>query len=553
MKKLTQKLTFFQSNFAIYVYYLIFAAVWTYPVIFHLKSMIIGYHDAWQFIWNFWWVKTALLNGISPFFTTYLHWPNGISLLFHTLNLPNAIISISLQPIFGLPATYNILVLLNFALAGLSVYLLAKLLTKNRFASFVAGYVVTFSAYYIAHSYGHLNLMSFGWVVLFILHYLKMLKGKANWKLPVVFLILATFSDLYYAFYLALFLVLHLIFLLIFDRQSFRQKGFLKNYFFMIGLGLLLISPYIGTMVYEKVTNSDFNFIGHDPLKYSVDLVAYFIPNFTSIFKPNIMEFWEKWHYSWENVGYIGYSVFILIFYALFKIRGKPIFFWFFIFLAYAVLALGPYLQVNGVIYTHAPLPFYWVQKYIPFINLQGVPARFASFAYLAGAILVAFALSDILKKRNLLKTIIVIILVSGIFIEYMPAKMITSQIPVSDFYLEIAKDRQDYAIIDISYDYDRVLYYQTIHHKRLIGGYTSRTTEKTQDFLKNTPVINNVYNVQDFEEGFNFKSGIEILKHYKIKYILISKQDKKRLRIVEKLNLPIIFHNPRMTVVQVY
>lgn len=538
---------------AIFIYYFLFASLWTRPVIFHLRSMIIGYHDAWQFMWNFWWVKTAFFSGTSPFYTDYMHWPNGISLLFHTLNLPNAVASIPLQPILGLAATYNIILLLNFALTGLGVYLLAQYLTKNRFAAFVAGYIVTFSTFLIAHSYGHLNLMSFGWVALFILFYLKMLKSEANWKLPVLFLIIIALTDSYYFFYVVLFLIFHFLFCVLFNRQIFRQTDLIKNYWLTILFSFLLLGPYFGWMIYEKTTNGDFDFLGHDPLQYSVDLWAFFIPNFTSIFKNFTMAYWAKWHYSWENVGYLGYSVLILIGYGLGKMRKKNVYFWFFIFLIFCVLALGPYLQINGTVNKNIVLPYFWIQQYIPYISLQGVPARFVSFSFLAVAILVAFVFSDILKQKTIWKILIVAIFTLAIFIEYLPAQIGTSQIPLADFYTQLAQDKNDYAVIDMSFNYDRVLYYQTIHHKHLIGGYTSRTTKKTQDFLKNTPVINNIYHTQDFEENFDFKGGIEILKHYKIKYILVNNQDKKRLGIVGKLNLAIVFQNNRLTVFRVY
>jgi len=76
---------------AVFFYYFLIACAVTFPLIFNLRSTLAGYHDAWQFVWNLWWVKTAVLSGQNPLFTHLLHHPTGISLLFHTLTFVNTI------------------------------------------------------------------------------------------------------------------------------------------------------------------------------------------------------------------------------------------------------------------------------------------------------------------------------------------------------------------------------------------------------------------------------------------------------------------------------
>ena len=165
IKKILQKLKFLISKPAIFVYFFILAGTWTYPIIFRLNDRVLGFHDAWQFMWNLWWVKTAIEDlHTNPFYTTYIHWPNGVTLLFHTLSLTNSLISIPLQKFFGLIPTYNLLMIVNIGLAGFGTYLLASYLTRNKFAGFVAGYLVAFSPFLFSRSLGHLNLISFGWV-----------------------------------------------------------------------------------------------------------------------------------------------------------------------------------------------------------------------------------------------------------------------------------------------------------------------------------------------------------------------------------------------------
>ncbi len=107
--------------------YVLLALVMTYPLVLHLGSSIPGDgFDGWQNYWNLWWVKTALLDlHQSPYFTHYLYYPAGYSLLFHTLNIFNSFLSLPVQLAWGLAASYNFVVLFSFVMGGYGAYLLA--------------------------------------------------------------------------------------------------------------------------------------------------------------------------------------------------------------------------------------------------------------------------------------------------------------------------------------------------------------------------------------------------------------------------------------------
>lgn len=549
------KLKILISKPAIFLYFVILAIVLTSPASLHLRSLIIGYNDAWQFVWNFWWFKTALFNlHTNPFYTTYLHYPSGISLLFHTVTLTNTLPAVLLQYIFGLVTTYNLLVIFNIAWSGFAVYLLSTYLTKNRFAGFIAGLLVAFSSHIVAHAWGHLNLISFGWPVLFILYYLRMVKHEADWKMATLFLVVTGLTDWYYFFFVILFVVFHLVYCLIAQRKIYDRR-FAKNIVLIFILSLIFLSPYLGTMIYAKITNPDFNVPGHDPLMNSVDLMAFFVPNHTSIWQGSFNDYWVKWRLSWEGVGFIGYSVLALSILALIGLakKNKEVIFWGVCALIFFVLALGPLLQINGTIYKNIPLPYNWMEKYIPLLSFSGVPARFGVMMYLALAILVSFAIALILTKRKIWKIIVLIVILIIMAVELLPARVKYTETGVPEFYQTIAKDKEDYAIIDVSIKESKVLYLQTIHQKRLVAGYTSRRTVRTKAFLEDTPVVSNVYHSLDLTEPVDISDNQRILKSYKIKYIIINYRDKTRLNILQKLELPIVFQRGTIIVFQVY
>lgn len=550
MNKFFSKLRFLSAKPAVFIYFFILSCVWTYPIIFRLNNRVLGFHDAFQNIWNLWWVKTALIDlHTSPFYTNYIHWPKGVSLLFHTLTLTNSVIAIPLQYFLDLISTYNLLMVLNIAFAGFGTYLLANYLTKNKFAAFMAGYIVAFSPYLFSRTLGHLNLISFGWVPLFIYFYLKMLKGQTRWFVPAIFLGLVAFTDLYYFYFTCLFLIIHWIYLTIFERKTLKENYVRLG--LMVLASAILLSPYIGTLVYQKLTNADFNFGGHNPMLYSLDTLALVTPGLTSHFKEHFVNFWQTW--SWESQGYLGFSVLFLVIFGLIKIRSREVFFWLVIFLIFIIFSLGPYLQIKGVTFKNIPLPYFLAEKYIPFLSFQGVASRFMSFAYLALAILAAYSLAYILRKITLIKIIIVIVLISAIGVEYWPTSPVLSQIPISNFYDTLSKDKNDYAILDLSFEESRVLYYQTIHHKRIIGGYISRVPVSNSEFLLTTPTVSDIYQGRGFVENLDVKGAVEDLKKYRIKYVLISVYDKNRLNMMTKLNLPVVYQASKMVVYQVY
>lgn len=549
IKKNRIKIQLFESNIFIFLYYFIISTIWTYPLILKMRSLA-GHGDAWQFLWNFWWVKTALIElHTNLFFTHYLHWPNGISLLYQTLSLSNSIVAVPMQYLFGLVTTYNILVFLSFAMTGLATYLLAFYLTKNRIASFAAGYIVAFSPYHFAHYFGHLNLLHFEWVPLYILYLIKMAKGESSWKLPAVFLVLTAFTDLYYLLYLILFTILFFAFNLITNKKMFN-RDFIGNLIFMVLISGLVLSPYLGSMVWARLFNNDFNILGHDPVTNSTDLFSFFIPNYISYFKQYTYNFWSRWTGYQEGVGYLGYGILFLVFYALWKIRDRNTAFWTFCASIFGIFSLGPFLHINGQI-TNIKLPYLLLDKYVPFFSITGVPTRMTSIMFLSLAMLSAYSIASLLTGNKKYKIFLFILLPLIIF-EYAPTRLEISKVTVPSFYMTLAKDKQDYTILDVSDNGAKILFYQTVHNKRLIGGYTSRPTVSTNDFLQKTPVISNIFWGKDLKP-VQLTKGMDVLSSYNVKYILIAKEDLGRANYLEALGLKNIYNDQIISVFIVY
>jgi hypothetical protein len=177
----------------------------TYPLARHFFTAIPGDgFDGWQNLWNLWWMRQALLvEHRSPYFTDLLYYPTGVSLLFHTLNPFNGLISLPLQLAAGLYVAYNSVVVFSFAVGGLGAFLLARYTLRaapapaRTWASLLAGAIYTFSPYHNAHLLGHMQLIALEWIPFYALYLCRSLDRAAasplrarDLVLPALFLVL---------------------------------------------------------------------------------------------------------------------------------------------------------------------------------------------------------------------------------------------------------------------------------------------------------------------------------------------------------------------------
>ena len=202
----------------------------------------------------------------------------------------------------------------------------------------------------------------------------------------------------------------------------------------------------------------------------------------------------------------------------------------------FAALSLGPKTIVYG-----------WFIKAIPLFALAGVASRFFLITTVALSILVSLALS---KQRKFVAAIFLVVLA----FEYLPAPVVTSPIVVPPFYNQLAADHSSYGIIDISDAPAKVLYYQIIHGKPLVGGYVTRGTVSANQFLETTPVIQDlVAEGEKFRTNAPPKNGRAILQGLSVKYILIEPDDADELRYLKNLGIPQVYQDADLAAYQVY
>lgn len=526
-----------REHIFVIAFFLLMTLVLTYPLVSHFSTHLAGDSgDGWQNVWNMWWMNKALMGlHQNPYYTNYLFYPNGTTLIFHTFNPFNALVSVPLQRIFNLITTYNIIFIFSFVFSGFGMYLLSKYLIRNKFVSIIVGYIFTFCPYHMAHGLGHLQLISMEFIPFFILYLLKTFSenNKVNIFLAGIFLVLVALCDWYYLFFCFIFTILYILYEMIIKKHitSFT----IKKALLIFVIASIFLAPFLIAAIKAFST---YRFIGaHDPEEWSADLLSFFIPSTIqtlSHLSNSLREIFSSFPGNTsENSNYIGYALLILAIYSFVHLQRDNLTMRFLFFSAcvFFVLTLGMHLHVGGRIF-NIPLPYNILYKTIFFFRFTGVPERFDIMLMLCLSLLAGFGLKKILNVENkLLRITIMIIIISLIFIEYLCIPFPCTSFKVPQFYKTISHDLDDYAIIQISSLYDsRFLYYQTIHQKKMFGGYVSRISEASLKYLESTPVVSHIiydrYPIKNNGIKLTEQEARALIGHMfkelKIKYIIL-------------------------------
>jgi hypothetical protein len=571
--------------------YIILTLIFTYPVLLS-DTLIPGGGDAYFYLWDLWWYKEALLNFSSPYWTPYLFHPTGLPLAFSAITPFNGIVSIPLQLIFGTIRTYNILWTGSFIIAGYGSYLLVNYLTGDSKAAFVSGLIFMFSPYHFAHALGHLNLLSIEWIPFYVLYLFKTLKEPElkNAVFAGIFLLFVALSEYTYLIYLLIFTSLTLLYLLYTDRKYLINRTIIQRLSILsITFGITFF-PFAYPLLKELISSqSDYMYSGGF-VTFSADLMGYFIP---SQLHPILGDLVDPFYQNFtgniaEYTVFAGYTVLLLALLAVVKIRTKEIRFWVLSLGTFFVLSLGPLLHFNGVITGTIegirfaiPLPYSLIMQ-IPILSIARAPSRCDVIVMLALSVLAGYGLHYIYNVFNEkrvcrihVNSLLSVIFTTFILFEFLAIPFPISNSNVPDFYYSLSKDPDCYAIYEIPdmaghLSFPEYMYYQTVHGKKLLTGYTHIPDYVTK-FSKETPFIKSLhmeytnsnymlaYNKDIFNQNSS-ETAQSTLNYYDVRYIVLHTNllTNEQLEFAEHLlqsNLntdPIIYKNDSLIVYKV-
>ena len=535
--------------------YLLGAIVFSWPLVLHLTAHVVltGSGDAWAHLWNSWWARFSLLDlHTSPFHTDALYWPQGASLYFHALDPFTGYLSTPLQLLVGLVPAFNLLVLFEITLAGYAAMQLARYVTGNLAAAIVAGLIYAFSPLESLYlNLGQLELMSIGWLPLFMLFFIKTVRREPRWRvnfaLSIVLLLIISLVTWYYLLYALIFAGLYTLYVLL-DTRKVRRSDWLK----VVGLAagvvtiyLLLISPVLLPTLKEanggstQATQSQFNLIYN-----SADLQGFVWPGPSALW--NVFGTGSSNEYRGAFLGFV--TLLLAGFGLVSQLRRS--WFWAVLGLIFLVLALGPILQTqfcydlhqqntNYICYDQTPhqqvqgitLPGQLISS-LPFGSIARVPLRFVLLVMLSLAILAAFGIAKAsarwpfqAKWQRLALPLCVGLLV---FAEFLPLPRLLHDTVVSPFYTQIKNEGNwnDFALLETPDKVSAIAeYYQTVHNHPILGGYLSRKEVYPYDDTPGWYELRQLKFRTETNDIINQDKLINtplVLAYYKIRYVVL-------------------------------
>jgi hypothetical protein len=139
-----------------------------------------------QELWATWYSQTTLDTESSAFFySKYLFYPQGTSLLYYPFSHPNFVAMYIVRNVFGLGSDINTLIflynffqLISFYLGAMGAYLLTRLFVKNETLAVISGFIFGFSPFHLAHALHHLHVGAITFVPFFVYCFIRYMREK---------------------------------------------------------------------------------------------------------------------------------------------------------------------------------------------------------------------------------------------------------------------------------------------------------------------------------------------------------------------------------------
>ncbi|MEM0201972.1 MAG: hypothetical protein QXR73_02250 [Candidatus Micrarchaeaceae archaeon] len=514
------------------IVYLIIAFVVAAPITTNITTTAPGIGgDTYQNLWDIWWVVHAVTHLHTIWNTNALFYPIGANLIFQTMSPLGALVTAPFQAI-SIPFAYNVMLLLGYVISGICMYVLAKYVTHNAYASFIAGLVFTFSAFHVAQSYAHIDWVFIGGVPLALYFFLRMLNDNNKYfsgiGLGITLVFTVFMGDIEQGVMLLLLLVLiGIAYLLTKEtRRRLLNKAFWASLVLAIAVALTVgawgFIPLIHNITVPG-TLSEANYLNTAAYNelWSMPLGSFFIPSyFNGIFNAGGSTTYMQKTFGYdptERTAYVGYTVIALAIYGVYKTR-KLYKLWLGILIIFGWLSLGPLLQVGGAV-THIP-ELYLLYHALPVLNIIREPGRFILVFSIAAAIFAAIGAKSLLEGHahnrrvalmiTLIITVLFVIEVPGIGFTHSFAQLVTSNAVAPKLYSQIAALSENFSMLILpamSNDNSSMpnlypgidTYYSAVADKPLVGGDLTRFNNTQQLSLYNIPLIVQAQNLESY------------------------------------------------------
>ena len=491
------------------------SAIYAYPVLSNISAAPVG--DGALQAHSFWWLKTMLGNFKNPYYSDYFFYPQVANLAFNGPFFSYFVITLPISILFGVNEAVNVGHFLGYLLSGYFTFLLAYDLTNDKQAAVIAGIIYAFMPYHVSHVPMHTILSSLQWIPLYLLFLHRALgSDDKKWSLCAGLGLATVILSDQHQTVMALIITAALLPFMLFTMDTSDNRRRLRlnpNILQTMGKLLIIISVsalassfYIYPVVEQLMNSQDMMkkelFESGGANQYSADILAYLIP-------PDYNPLWGKSVTTitkgWNNTQFLGYLPLCLAaFGGITCFRAKNVRFIVLFSLTGLILSLGVSLHVAGVWEwdgAHYKLPFYYLSD-LPIFSAIRSPFRFHPLTGLGVALLASFGTVSLLQRirSRISPTTATTAVAVIILMEFLPGMAPFPQMgPIPKIYHEMAKDKEVYTVLELplsrwtsfvrngSGTPAPMMYYQSVHGKKIFNGFTTRMPDETMIFWDTT------------------------------------------------------------------
>ena len=241
---------------------------------------------------------------------------------------------------------------------------------------------------------------------------------------------------------------------------------------------------------------------------------------------------------EWES--YLGGLAVLLGAIGLFTARHRRMLFWVLVLAVFTIVSMGSHVQLLGKEFEAVKLPCYFLKE-LPGFDSMRSPKNLLNVSMLAVAVLAGFGTHRLIQRgfsaRTFLANIALSLIVVALLFDYWgwPRSLPISDASVPEFYRELGRDPGEVVVLNIpipSLGNSKPLYYQTVHGKKMIGGYVTRQRllPVAEQFINENKFLSSieVYVAESKPaiEQDEISDALELLRTYpEIEYVVLAKK----------------------------
>jgi hypothetical protein len=535
-------LIWLRHDVSVLLLYLGLTIGFTWPLAANLGDNWLAIRDIDTFVklWDQWWLQRSLDTDQALLYTTDLFYPVGLDLTFHSISWIVAPVGWLLTPLLGQIDAYNVTILWAIFSSAYAAYLFIHYLLYNRAAAFVGGFIYSFAPYHVSHAGGHPDLVHLASVPLAALLLLYTLRhGRSHWTImgTAVMIAISAFTSLYIMIFTLLTLGPIFIFVA-WEEQRWRTRQFWRRAVWLGGITAVLLAIRLWPILTNPQILDEMIEAKFAASTSQTDLRSLVTPShFNPIFAPLVEPISKTFNLNLKWPAYLG-AVPLLLMLAAFARRSKwpEVALWFSMGLMFLLLALGPVLRFNGVLYENIVLPANYLVWFPP-IRAVGRPDYFMLGLLLPLGILAAYGFDFLWQKADQSSRCRAwqAVLFAGCLLlvfEFWNGLFPGIPAAVHPFYLEMAQQPEPAAVIELPLGRQVskfYLFYQLFHQKPMVEGLSARTPEEAYHYIEANPLLHHWRHqvwLNCEEMGEELDTAVSQLIKDNFRYVILHNED---------------------------